>query len=496
MKFLRFLFVLFLVLGLWSMVQSPAFAANPWFVDTATKTGKPARWPYEGTAEHGFYTIYWFSDPGALNAKIDNKDMVDAQGQPVKGAVSIVKELFDKWTSVNLKRADGYSINSVALKFEWCGNLNKKRDNAPAGCKNDGYSDIADIKSDNYRRFAFPDMVNPPPVVIIFDEDGSIITDYMQGDTTAKNGVVGLGHNTPGSDTLTIKTGFVILNGRMVNGNPVSTDDNEVLLDNFKSAILHEIGHLLNVDHSQLNLDVAQNCTGDNCAQSEGITTMFPFLFPDKSAPQLSLHNDDKAAVSYLYPSPAFVSNFCIIEGDIVDSADKGIQGINVTTKNVTDNPLIDSRSWVSGALYPLFTQNGHYVFPGILPNQDYEVDYEQINARYRDPAQPASAVGPLLGDKAPKDFPPGQISGPGNTQTVHCSHGGETISMPAYKMDLASTTPGTSPPPPPETGAKAAGSKGKGFCSLNKNQPFSWGTFLGFLLILFIPLSFYRRPQ
>ncbi|MBI5300049.1 MAG: hypothetical protein HY877_07150 [Deltaproteobacteria bacterium] len=494
MKSLRFLFVFFLILGLWSLVTSPSFAANPWFVDTATKTGKPARWPYEGTRENGFYTIYWFSDPGALNAKYDNPT-----------AVKMIQELFEKWVDVDLKRADGQIIHTAMLKFEWCGNLNKKRDDASPGCKNNGYTNITDIKVDpgtndhrgvnDYRQFAFPDMVNPPPVVIIFDEDGSIITDYMQGDATAKNGVVGLGHNTPGSDTLTIKTGFVILNGRMVNGNPVSTNDNEVPLDNFKAAILHEIGHLLNLDHSQLNMDVAQNCTGDSCPQSEGITTMFPFLFPDKTAPQLSLHNDDKTAVSYLYPSQNFINNFCVIEGDIVDPADKGIQGINVTTKNMTDNPLIDSRSWVSGALYPSFVQNGHYIFPGILPNQNYEVDYEQINARYRDPAQPASAVGPLLGDKAPKDFPPGQIEGQGNTQTVHCSHGGETISMPAYKMDLASTTPGESSTPPGNAAQTTSSSK-KGFCSLNKSQPFSWGTFLGFLLILFIPLSFYRRPQ
>lgn len=459
-----------------------SFAASPWNVD-ANQTGTAAGWPYDSSEKK--YRVYWFSDPGRLSSKEDHDN---AEG------VNLVKELFDQWRRAHLQLRDGTSIESAALEFVYCGNLNNPLPNAPPGCAiSEEYKAIADINAENFRKFDEPPLTQTPPTVVIFDVDGSIMANYRSPvpSREQKFGIVGLAQNYTGADTKTIRFGFLVLNGTMINGER-SGDDNEISLEAFKGPVLHEIGHLLNLDHAQVNLDIAQDCTLDDCSQSNAVTTMFPEV---KTEGQNTLHPDDMASISWLYPNDDFKSKFCTIQGDILDPDGKGLQGVNVTVKNIED-PFIDAKGWVSGSLYKpmergghnIPIQNGRYIFPGIRPGFDYEVAYEPIAAPYRNRNKPASAIGPLVGE-TPHGFPPGHIPGPGGSQTVRCNQGGETISMPAYQITAVSSDGGEGVQPSESVSEK------KGFlCSLDKNQPFSAGHGISLLLIFLAPFLFFRE--
>ena len=94
-----------------------------------------------------------------------------------------------------------------------------------------------------------------------------------------------------------------VLNGKWIDGNP----DTEISLTDFKAVFVHEFGHYLNLDHSQINQLEAfdGNPTNDNA-----IATMFPFLIQGSGAAISVLNLDDEVSVSRLYPDPSFATNF------------------------------------------------------------------------------------------------------------------------------------------------------------------------------------------
>src|SRR5262249_9182416 len=115
----------------------------------------------------------------------------------------------------------------------------------------------------------------------------------------------------------------------------------------FNEAIIHEMGHLLGLDHSQINLDLLTtalnsgqfgNCAVDGLA---GLPLMFPISFCqarlDAGLPQLS--PDVLALISMLYPSAKYATTYATISGSVYFSdGQTAAQGINVIARQV-DNP-------------------------------------------------------------------------------------------------------------------------------------------------------------
>ncbi len=136
---------------------------------------------------------------------------------------------------------------------------------------------------------------------------------------------------------------LVLLNGAFQNGvTPPQLDANQ-----FNEAIIHEMGHLLGLDHSQINLDLFTSAMSSgqfgacNIDELAGLPLMFPISFCqarlDAGLPQLA--PDDLAWISKLYPSGTFASKYATISGSIYFSDGKTpTQGVNVIARQV-DNP-------------------------------------------------------------------------------------------------------------------------------------------------------------
>jgi hypothetical protein len=249
-----------------------------------------------------------------------------------------------------------------------------------------------------------------PTLSMLYDVDGSLITALGQD----KNSVLGL------SGPLCIDTttgeylrGWTILNGSFIDGKPQSSTHNTVTLAEFKGAFVHEFGHVLGLDHSQINL----NCyTGTSCTTEDlaGIPVMFPILLDNATS---TLKRDDISAISTIYPNSSFASTTGRIQGRVMFS--DGLtpaQGFNVIARKVGDSRRTAISS-VSGYLFTGDTGNiyapyyasdtanfygsqdpdfiGYYDIAG-LPPGEYTLEVEAINDSGDNPFIDSSSVGTM----------------------------------------------------------------------------------------------------
>jgi len=251
-----------------------------------------------------------------------------------------------------------------------------------------------------------------PANAIVYDIDGSIIQELGMDN----NSTLGFAGIICSDDTNGIYTrGWSVLNGRFIDGSPDTSSHQTVTLDEFRTAFIHEFGHLIGLDHSQINL----NClTGASCPADDaaGMPLMFPILLEETTA---TLKTDDKAAVSMLYPASNFGITTGRIQGHVLFSDGKtAAQGYNVIARRVGD-PRRTAVSCVSGFLYTAGAGNplvpdgmdtelfygsrdqslvGYYDIPG-LPPGDYTIEVEAINNSGNYPFIDSSGVGPIGND-------------------------------------------------------------------------------------------------
>jgi len=244
---------------------------------------------------------------------------------------------------------------------------------------------------------------------IIYDVDGSAIA-AMLGEQN-RNTVLGISSTVCfGSDGVSSNyylRALALLNGRFLDG--IDTLSNpEVTLTGFKAVFIHEFGHLIGLDHAQVNLDCL---TGGPACDLDGVPTMFPILIDDLAMSTPAA--DDIAALSELYPSASFTSSMGRITGQVFFS--DGVtpaQGFNVIARR-TNDPLVTAVSNVSGFLFTADAGNpvypwpgsdfgsrdqdliGYYDIPG-LPPGNYTVEVEAINGTGEYAFVGGSSVGPI----------------------------------------------------------------------------------------------------
>lgn len=171
---------------------------------------------------------------------------------------------------------------------------------------------------------------------IVFDADGSIFAEL--GLPSAVIGFASPCRLVNGN----ITSGMAVLNGKFIDGVSSSTNF-ELPPDGFDAAFIHEFGHFLGLDHSQINVDCYTNntCTTESI---NGLPTMFPVLM---TVDQKTLAPDDIAWIHTFYPNGT--ANYGMITGRIYfnDSLSQA-QGVNVIARSVT-NPRSIAISVVSG---------------------------------------------------------------------------------------------------------------------------------------------------
>lgn len=261
----------------------------------------------------------------------------------------------------------------------------------------------ADVTAMNFSNFiGVEDGISP----IIFDADGSL-TDAIIG-AGAKSTILGFAGPEFGTFVPPVLTeGFAVLNGYFIDG--VSQPSNpELTINQFKGVFVHEFGHFCNLDHSQINLDVATDGV-ENSDDLNALPTMFPTIFTLTQAEGAQTpHADDVAWISTLYPETVnnpptripFATTTGTISGSIFEPDGTTLfQGANVIARNEAA-PLIDAVSNVSGAFYfpanpgapPPAGLKGSYKTPGLTAGASYTVEVEQIDPGFTG----GSSVGPV----------------------------------------------------------------------------------------------------
>jgi hypothetical protein len=242
---------------------------------------------------------------------------------------------------------------------------------------------IPDINLGNYGLVLSTD--NGGGYHIVYDHDGSIIA------ALAGPGVLGFSSPEWAIDgTPDIYESYAVLNGATV-------DPGDVQAIWWQGVITHEMGHGLNLAHTQLN--GAVGFFGDDtgpagCVPPYGgfpaitqLETMYPFIDPSfltGSGPAQGTVDmlDDRASLSDIYPDAGWPNGYGTISGTIyLSNGVTEVTGVNVIVRNLAD-PWGDCSSMLSGA----FSQgdagpDGSYAFHGLTPGQSYVVYVDEIVA-------------------------------------------------------------------------------------------------------------------
>jgi hypothetical protein len=123
-----------------------------------------------------------------------------------------------------------------------------------------------------------------------------------------------------------------------------------------ESVAVHEVGHLLGLGHSGIG-ETEMRPGGARAVLGSG-AVMFPVSLGRGVVSDRTLQPDDVAAVSDLYPEPAFRSRTGIIRGRVLKGG-RGVFGAHVTAFNPRDGTLV--------AGFTLNT-NGDFVIAGLTP--------------------------------------------------------------------------------------------------------------------------------
>jgi len=230
---------------------------------------------------------------------------------------------------------------------------------------------------------------------VIYDADGSIIDDMFG--LGARFDILGAaGLDNPISLSGTITEASIVINGAFYDGvgRPASPVDLPSQLA-FEAAMVHEVGHFVNLDHSVVNHELAGDGDPDNDIY---LPAMYPFTVDDEEA-MVTLNPDDEAALEALYPSAGWAAAISGVAGRVMHGS-VPFQGAGVVARR-TDNPLMYAYSGISGAsffpcnvggsCYPCSTgttcttgdpnTQGEYKILGVAPGW-YTTCLDQIDTR------------------------------------------------------------------------------------------------------------------
>lgn len=384
------LWLVILVLLSVNMLASSLFAGGPFLVDP-NKSGVAQRWQNN--------TATWYVDKGNLADSVDNAE-----------AVQMIQEAMDKWVAASLDNSERKAVQTSSFQHRFKGVVSE------------------DITASNIATYLDNDETRS---FIIFDPDGSIVTSLGR----PKESTIGLSMPLASTSSgLYITKGVVILSGYLIG-------TGEITIEDMKAVALHEIGHLIGLDHTQVNNDVGLSCYNTNsCSDGNYVPTMYPYMVTDQ---QKILKIDDIVTLSWIYPKGAdssqkFHPDFGTITGTINDKNGNILKGVNVIAvrNGEGDNMArIDARSMVSGVLYPEYSGDSRYYLYGLVPGHKYKVICEPIYSAFTGD----SGLEPI--DDPPSNFPDCEIQTPDGGLEV-AAEAGKVFEMAAMTLNTTSSCP------------------------------------------------------
>ncbi len=182
--------------------------------------------------------------------------------------------------------------------------------------------------------------------LIYFDETGHYL------DAPPATGVIAITRIQSHFATGHIADADIIFNGRDFRFS--ASDDSGGRLVNLKDVAVHEIGHLLGLEHTPLD------------GPPHIRPTMNPFNHSDDAGQAQSLEPDDLAGVSFLYPAAGYQQSVGSIAGQVRDFDQQSLFGTHIKAENLDTGELF---STVSGA-EPSAATIGHYRLHGLTPGR------------------------------------------------------------------------------------------------------------------------------
>ena len=215
----------------------------------------------------------------------------------------------------------------------------------------------------------YTDDINP----VIYDQDGGIIDDFFgigQSDNVA--GFASSVFTVGGTEFV---EGYAVLNGKPSLG----FDGDDII-----TVVIHEVGHLIGLDHSQLDIDNTESSglpSPDICLTTAN--SNYPAMYPFLCRTGLDLHIDDEMAVTALYPAGGIDTQLAQIRGNLQTAAGAPVLGANIWAEETISG---DKISIVSDYL---MQSNGF--FSMYVPPGTYHLRANAVNTEFT----AASSVGP-----------------------------------------------------------------------------------------------------